>query len=121
MAFDEKLALRVKSALSDERNVSERKMFGGIAFMVKGSMCVGVLNDDLVVRVAADEWERALGSPHARPMDFTGKPMKGFLYVAPGGTKTSSSLKKWIDVGLSFVATAPAKTKKPKKKTVRKR
>jgi hypothetical protein len=87
--------------------------------MVKGSMCVGVLNEDLVVRVPAERWEAALAKEHARPMDFTGKPMKGFLYVAPGGTKTAPALRRWVDLGLAFVATASKKNKKKKKKPAR--
>ena len=81
MAYDEKLAQRIRPLLNRKRGVSERKMFGGIAFMLDGKMCCGVLNSDLVARLGADDCAAALRTPHVRPMDFTGRPLKGFLYV----------------------------------------
>lgn len=87
----------------------EKKMFGGLSFMVKGHMCCGVVGDELMVRVGPDGYEAALERPHARPMDFTGKPLKGFVYVAPQGFSTQSTLERWIRLALEFVETLPAK------------
>lgn len=87
----------------------EKKMFGGLSFMVKGHMCCGVVGDELMVRVGPDGYEAALERPHARPMDFTGKPLKGFVYVAAQGFSTQSTLERWIRLALEFVETLPAK------------
>jgi TfoX/Sxy family transcriptional regulator of competence genes len=119
MAYDERLADRVRRALAARDDVSERKMFGGIAFMVAKGMAVGIVADDLMVRVGPDAWEDALARPHARPMDFTGKPMKGFVYVAAPGINTPRALATWVDRALVFVdglATAPKPKRKPKRK-----
>lgn len=78
-------------------------MFGGLAFLHGGRMCCGIVGGDLVVRVLAEEMEDALGRPHVRPMDFTGRPMRGFVYVSPAGCDTASTLRHWIDHGLRFV------------------
>jgi hypothetical protein len=85
MAYDEKLAQRVRQALSGQDGIVEKKMFGGLAFMLHGNMSVGVEKDRLMVRVGPDRYDEALARPHARPMDFTGRPMKGFCVRAPGG------------------------------------
>ena len=84
-------------------------MFGGIAFMLNGNMCCGVINDDLMVRVGPDGFEDALARPHARPMDFTGRPMKGFVFVGPEGTRTESTVEQWILRGVAFAGSLPAK------------
>lgn len=111
MSYDEHLADRIRSVLEVRDDVSERKMFGGIAFMIGDNMAVGIVGSDLMVRVGPEAWEKALSLPHARPMDFTGRPMTGFVYVAPKGMATDTSLRQWIDRGLAFVATLPAKKK----------
>ena len=80
--------------------------------MVNGHMCCGIVGNDLVVRVGADAYERALSHLHARPMDFTGRQMKGFVYVGPPGSRTPASLRKWIKLGLDFVASLPPKRKR---------
>ena len=85
MAYDEKLAARVRALLSDRGDVSERPMFGGLTFMVDGHMCCGVTGDELIVRIDAADEDAALGRPHARPMDFTGRRMRGFVTVSPEG------------------------------------
>lgn len=113
MPYDEEAAERVRAALSSKRP-GEIKMFGGLCFTVNGNMCVGVLRDDLVVRVAPDQHEQALARPGSRPMDFTGRPMKGFLFVAPEGYRTARALKWWVDTSLRYVASLPPK--KPKAK-----
>lgn len=106
MAFDEGLAERIRSALEAERDVVEKRMFGGLCFMVAGKMCVGIVKDELMVRVGAENDATALAQPHARPMDFTGKPMKGFIYVAPEGLESDERLSWWIDQGTRFARSA---------------
>jgi len=109
MAFDEDLARRVRDILSEEDTFNEKRMFGGLAFMVKGHMCCGVIGQDLVVRVGEDQHEQALAELHTRVMDFTGRPMKGFVYVSPLGYRSKTNLRKWIRRGLRFVSSLPAK------------
>jgi len=109
MAFDEKLAERVRRLLNGERSLEEKRMFGGLAFMVNGHMCCGVLNKDLVLRVEPEDYEEAIARPHARPMDFTGRPMRGFLYVSPAGLRSARDLAAWVQRGLRFVSSLPPK------------
>ncbi len=109
MAYDERLAERIREVLRGRGDVFEKKMFGGLAFMVRGNMCCGVVGDDLMVRVGPDGYEAALERPHARPMDFTGKPLKGFVYVAPEGIATRPTLETWVGLARDFVETLPAK------------
>ena len=109
MTYDESLAGRVRALLQDLPNVGERKMFGGLAFMVQGNMCCGVLNGELMVRVGADAYAEALSQPHARPMDFTGRPMVGFLYVGSPGLASEQGLAAWIQRSLDFILTLPPK------------
>ena len=109
MAYNEKLAARVRKALARRKGVSERKMFGGIAFMVGGNMCCGVIQDDLMVRVGPEAYERALALPGARPMDFTGRPMKGMVYVGQAGHRTDAALASWVKRGADYAASLPAK------------
>lgn len=117
MAYDEKLAQRVRVLLSDNKGYSEKKMFGGIAFLLNGRMCCGVLQDDLVARISADEYAAALGKPHVRPMDFTGRPMKGYVYVGPQALRSTRSLQAWLDRSVAFVVTLPEKKKSRKRPT----
>lgn len=109
MSYDEKAAERVRKALSGRRGVSEKKMFGGIAFMLNGAMCCGILKEDLVVRVGAALNAKALAQPHVRPFDFTGKPMAGIVYVAPAGYQSGAALGKWIRWGSAAAAARKAK------------
>lgn len=104
MAYDEKLAERVREALSDRKGLTEKKMFGGLAFMLRGHMCCGVLQDDLVVRVGPKRYEQALSQPHARPMNFTGRPLKGFVTVGPLGYRTDKALQKWVKQAVEFIS-----------------
>ncbi len=108
MPFDEGLAQRVREVLSDQET-GERKMFGGLTFMVRGHMCVGVVGDELMVRVGPAQNDEALGQPHARPMDFTGKPMDGFVYASAKGLESDDDLNAWVGRGLKFNSTLPAK------------
>ena len=108
MAYDDGLAARVRKAFRGRRGVTERKMFGGLTFMYRQRMCCGIVGADLVVRVAPEEFAAALRRKHVRPMDFTGKPMKGFVYVGPAGLKSSAALRAWVERGQRFVRlTAP--------------
>ncbi len=100
MAYDENLATRVRRALARRRGVSEKKMFGGLCFLVNGAMCCGVLGDELIVRVGNDRHPRAVASPHARPFDFTGRPSRNMLYVAPAGVRTAAMLTRWVSAGV---------------------
>jgi TfoX/Sxy family transcriptional regulator of competence genes len=109
MAYDESMAYRVREALAQQEGVTERKMFGGLAFMVKGHMCCGVMQDHLMVRVGPQQYEEALAQPHAREMDFTGRPMKGIVWVDPPGYATDEDLRTWVGQGLAFVTSLPPK------------
>ncbi len=109
MAYDEKLANRIRGILAGQKGAGEKKMFGGIAFMLNGNMCCGAIDDLLMARVGPNQYEAALKLPHVRPMDFTGKPMKGYVYVEPEGYKEDVYLKIWIDRCAGFVSTLPKK------------
>ena len=109
MAYDEGVAQQVREALQRQSNVVEKKMFGGLAFMVRGNMCCGVIGEELMVRVGPEGYETALTQPHARKMDFTGKPLKGFVYVESDGFDSDDDLQAWVDRALEFVLSLPAK------------
>ena len=115
MAYDEKLAARIRQALGPEDDIEERKMFGGVAFLRAGRMFVGITGDDLMVRVGPERYEESLGKPHVRPMDFTGRPMTGYVYVAPAGRRTDAALQAWVTLGARFVATLPAGKPRPRR------
>jgi TfoX/Sxy family transcriptional regulator of competence genes len=95
--------------LGPRADLSERKMFGGIAFMVGGNMAVGVIGDDLMVRLDPADAEKALTEPHTRPMDFTGRPMKNMIYVDSTGTEAEEDLAGWVEAGADFAASLPPK------------
>jgi hypothetical protein len=99
MAYDERLATRVRRVLGNRKEFTERKMFGGLAFLHEGRMCCGIVGHDLMVRIPMDEFDAALRNRHVRPMDFTGKPLKGFVYVSPPGFATAASLRLWLTGG----------------------
>ena len=108
MAYDEHLAERARSLL-DRPDVDERRMFGGIGYLVAGNMSVGVIGDDLIVRVDPDDAEAMLAEPGARPFDFTGRPMKGWLFVSPDATAEDEDLERWVRRGEEFAASLPPK------------
>ena len=87
----------------------EKSMFGGLSFMVRGNMACGVIGEELVVRVGKDGHEAALARPHARVMDFTGKPMQGWIYVGAEGVESDAELAEWVELGLEYVSSLPAK------------
>jgi TfoX/Sxy family transcriptional regulator of competence genes len=109
MAYDEGLAERIRGVLDEQPGVSEKRMFGGVAFLVKGHMSVGIVQDKLMVRVGRESYDRVLKERHARRMDFTGRPMKGFVYVVPSGYETDADLQRWVHLGVSYVASLPPK------------
>ena len=109
MAYDEDLAQRVRDVLAARAEVTERKMFGGIAFMVAGNMACGVLGEDLIIRLGDDEGEKALEEDDVRPFDFTGKPMKNIVYVAPERTSDDAGLAQWVETGADYAASLPPK------------
>ena len=109
MAFDEALADRVRDVLAARSELSERRMFGGIAFMLAGNMAVGVIGEDLMVRLDPADAEKALAEPHTRPMDFTGKPMKKMVYVDSEGTASDADLASWVDAGADYASSLPPK------------
>jgi TfoX/Sxy family transcriptional regulator of competence genes len=116
MAYDEKLADRVRRAIGPRGEVTEKKMFGGLAFLLDGKMFCGIAKDDLMVRIGPDGYETALKEAHVRPMDFTGRPMKGYVFVGPGGSRTEKAVKEWVDLSAAFVATLDRGAKKKRGK-----
>ena len=109
MAYNEELADRIRISLDGQEGVVERKMFGGVAFTIHGNMCCGVVNDNLMVRGGPDRLQPSLALPHARPMDFTGRPMKGFVYVGPEGLSDDGALSGWVERGVTFAQSLPKK------------
>jgi len=114
MAFDEHLASRVRAKLATLPGFTERRMFGGLCFLLRGHMTAGVVGSRLMLRVGPDQYLDALAQPHAREMDFTGHPLRGMIYVDEPGMATASALARWLDRAISFVSSQPEKTKKPK-------
>ena len=109
MAFDEQLAERVRKAVKGQAGLVEKKMFGGIAFLIDGNMSVGIHGDELIVRIDPDETGAALKEPGVRPFDISGRPMKGWLLVGGNGIEGSKSLGKWIRRGVDYAASLPKK------------
>ena len=109
MAYSEAFADRIRAVVGDDPGVDERKMFGGIAFLIDGNMFVGIADDELMVRVGPDSWKEALAHPHAREMDFTGKPMRGYVFVDAAGIAEDDDLRAWVERGLAFAGTLPPK------------
>lgn len=114
MAYDEGLAQRIRENLEDVHDPwEEKRMFGGLCFMVRGHMAFGIVGDELMVRVGAERWQAALARPHAREMDFTGRSLKGMVYASPQGLDSDEDLTAWMDLGLTMARELPPK--KPKK------
>jgi len=109
MAYDEELAGRIRTALGKRHGLSEKKMFGGLAFLLNGNMCCGVHKDELILRLDPAESEAALRQKHVRVFDLTGRPMKGWLLVGTEGMKTAPALAKWVTLGADYAATLPKK------------
>jgi len=109
MAYDEALAERVREQLAAEPAISEKAMFGGLAFLLEGNMAVGLSGDELMVRVGPDASDDALARPHTRPFDMTGRPMKGWILVAPEGVAEDDDLAAWVARGVDFARSLPPK------------
>ena len=109
MAFDEFRAARIRDALARKKGVEEKKMFGGIGFLLNGNMLVGVWRDSLIVRLGPDEGDDALKEPHVREFDITGRAMKGWVLVEPEGVQHDDQLKRWIQWAVTFVKALPKK------------
>lgn len=112
MAYNETLAQRVRETLATQRQVEEKKMMGGLTFMVNGKMCVGILDEDLMARLDPAVYETALTKKGCRKMNFTGRPMKGFVFINPEGTKRQADLAYWLGLALDFNKRAKASKKK---------
>ena len=109
MPFDESLAARIRDALSRRKHIDEKKMFGGICFVLHGNLLVGVWKDSLIARLGPDEGEAALREPHVRAFDITGRPMKNWVAVEPECVEDDDQLKAWIERATKFVKTLPKK------------
>lgn len=115
MVYNEQLNDKIRG-LTKHRKLGEKKMFGGVAFLLNSRMCFGVLKDDLIVRVGRERYKKALAMRHARPMDFTGSPTTGFVFVDSKGWSKDEALKKWLDMGFEYVSSLPKKSAKQKNK-----
>jgi TfoX/Sxy family transcriptional regulator of competence genes len=111
VAYDEQLAERVRDLISAHGRVEERKMFGGIAFMLDGHMAVGVLGEELIVRVGPEDASKALAEPGVREFDFTGRPAKGLVFVAAEATSSDEQLEQWVEAGAGYAASLPPKSR----------
>ncbi len=109
MAYNENLTHRINKLLADQPALVEKKMFGGIGFLLQGNMACGVNKDDLIVRVGPEGYEQAVIRPHVRPFDMTGRPMKGWILVGPAGYSSHEDLSAWVEQGVSFALSLPAK------------
>jgi hypothetical protein len=109
VAYSEQLAERIREAIDDRPGVTERKMFGGIAWMVNGNMACGIIGEDLMVRLDRDDAETALAEEHVGPMEFTGRPMRGFILVEAAGIEGDSELGRWVEAGADFAESLPSK------------
>ena len=109
MAYDEYLAERVRNVIGKKRGVSEKKMFGGLGFMLAGNMACGIVGEKLMLRLGEEGAAAALGQEHAAPMDFTGKPIKTMVFVEPDGIENDRDLGRWVGKALAFAKTLPPK------------
>jgi TfoX/Sxy family transcriptional regulator of competence genes len=116
MPIDERLAHRIREYLAPKPGFSERRMFGGLCFLLRGHMAAGVVGNTLMLRVGPAQYQEALAQPHAREMDFTGRPLKGMVYVDEAGVRTGPALARWLDRAVTFVSSQPPK---PAKATAR--
>lgn len=108
MAHDEGLAQRIRELLQDDPRISEKKMFGGVAFFASGKMAAGIIRSELMVHVGPDAHDEAASLPHARAMDFTRRPMRGFVQIAPAGFEEDADLRAWLARGIAY-AEAPSR------------
>jgi TfoX/Sxy family transcriptional regulator of competence genes len=118
VAYDEDLAGRVREVLPRGEEVTERRMFGGLAFMLGGHMFCGIVKDALMARLGPDAAGRALDQPYVRPMDFTGRPMKGMVFIDPDGLQ-GDALRQWVDAAVGYARGLPPKPVAPAARTRR--
>lgn len=109
MAYDEGLAQRIREALSHRRDLSEKKMFGGLCFLLGGNMCCGIVGEELMLRVGPDAYQEILEREHAREMDFTGRALRGMVYVGVPGLDSDEALGSWLEPAASFAGSLPPK------------
>ena len=109
MPYDAFLADRVLAVLGDQPTLEQKRMFGGLAFMLRGNMACGVIGTDVIVRVPKETYQAALARPHVREMDFTGRAMRGWVVVSPEATDSDEALREWVEVGASFALSLPPK------------
>ena len=109
MAFDDKLAERIRKQLSKRRGLTEKRMFGGLAFLLNGNTCCGVHGQEMIVRLDPEQTDQALKERHTRIFDLSGRPMKGWILIQPKGLTTEDALAKWIQVGLKYASALPGK------------
>lgn len=109
MAFDEQLADRIRKRLGKRAGLTEKKMFGGLAFLLNGNMCCGVHGDEMIVRLDPDETEAALARRGARRFDLTGRPMRGWIMVSASGLERDAELGRWVALAMTYAASLPAK------------
>ena len=109
MSYSESLAERIRQVVSRKRGVTEKKMFGGVGFLLNGNMCVGVWKTSLIVRLDPNEYPNALQEPHVSEFDITGRPMKGWVLVEADGVEAAEELEDWINRSIEFVKTLPKK------------
>ena len=111
MAYDVALAERIARLLNRRGHIEQKQMFGGVCFLLRGNMCCGVAGNKLMVRVGPERYELVLRKLHAKPMDLTGRPLRGFVFVRPQGLRGQKVLKAWVDLGLRYAKSLPAKRK----------
>jgi hypothetical protein len=109
MAYNEALATRVRESFAGQIGLVEKKMFGGLGFMIQGNLACGIIADDLIVRVGPNAYASLVMRPHTRPFDFTSRPMKGWLVVEPAGLVADDDLDYWVSLGATFAGSLPAK------------
>lgn len=109
MAYDEGLAQRIRETFAARKGIAEKKMFGGLCFLLRGNMICGIVGDELMVRTGPDAWVEALARPHVREMDFTGRSLRGFVYVDPLGIADDDALEAWLRQGVAFAASLPSR------------
>jgi TfoX/Sxy family transcriptional regulator of competence genes len=109
MAFDEKLAERIRRQIGKRKGVTEKQMFGGLAFLVNGNMSCGVHGNEMIVRLDPAETDKALAKKNTRVFDLSGRPMKGWILVQPDALRTAAALAKWVDVGVRYASSLPTK------------
>lgn len=109
MVYDDTLAARIRKHLQKRPGFAEKRMFGGLAFLLNGNLCCGVHGQELIVRIAPEQTDQTLKQPHTHMFDLPGRPMKGWILVHPKGLTTDAALAKWIQTGMKYVASLPAK------------